>query len=663
MSWTQLIPVVLTLIGLITVLGAPLAFALRARGYAFFIVTVPAAFAVIALSQIISGFLRIPWQPLVPLGLSLLLALLLLPLWKLHRFDPLSVPGAKSTAYKQLPLKNRLHDFWVPLIAAGAAGFFIVSQLLPNMWAPDAISQTYDANFHLNLVDEFLATGSANPFTITLTSPEGPVFYPSLWHGTVALLVQLTGTSIPAATNAMTLVVCCVVWPLGAVGLVRSMLGPSNRAAIIAALSTVPMAAMPYVLAIYGVLYPLLLSMSLLPFVLLALMHCFRAARSRSTDPLSQIARIVLAIGSLGAAALAQPSAIFGALILLGPLFALAIVRAWKAGRYRYLLPLGLALVGYAVAIVLAWKYGSIDDNSWLPRNTVWRAVVDGLSGSPHLGSDAWVVGVLTMVGVVLMLLRKRYRWFAAMYLLLVAVYTVCDGFPVGTLRSLITGPWYNDGWRLAALIGVVAVPVLAFALDNIAVMLLRLKSTVKALWGRRATQAMTAITIVIAGAGLLLNPAIGEVKVWAESSYDNRDGYADLINESEKKLIKQADEILPDGSLLLNNPWTGSSLVKTLSDNEVIFPHIGGNYPQSYFDLINGIRDADPAACQTAQELGAEYIIDFGDHPVFKSPRDFARFAEVTNLKPSENPNLELIASEGDTKLFKIIGCSWQAN
>ena len=57
---------------------------------------------------------------------------------------------------------------------------------------PDAISQTFDAVFHLNAVEWILQTNNASSLRLFLEAPQGSV-YPLGWHTLVALAMKLCG--------------------------------------------------------------------------------------------------------------------------------------------------------------------------------------------------------------------------------------------------------------------------------------------------------------------------------------------------------------------------------------------------------------------------------------------------------------------------------------
>ena len=56
---------------------------------------------------------------------------------------------------------------------------------------------------------------------------EAPTFYPAVWHGIATVIYQVTGISVPATANLMSVLVGAVIWPLSVMYLVRSTMRAS----------------------------------------------------------------------------------------------------------------------------------------------------------------------------------------------------------------------------------------------------------------------------------------------------------------------------------------------------------------------------------------------------------------------------------------------------
>src|SRR5690606_20166954 len=121
------------------------------------------------------------------------------------------------------------------LLASAMAAIVISLQVIVMIGAPDAVSQTFDASFHLNGVRYLVDHSSASSFELTglVLAPGISSFYPAAWHTIVVSVVQLSGAAVPLAANAVNILIASVVWPAGVLLLVNRLL-PTSRAALLA---------------------------------------------------------------------------------------------------------------------------------------------------------------------------------------------------------------------------------------------------------------------------------------------------------------------------------------------------------------------------------------------------------------------------------------------
>lgn len=658
-TWIAFAAPVLAAGALIALLGLPIAFALRLRGFAIAIVAVPAAFAVLAVATILSPFLGLAWSliPAVILTAALGLVLLLLTRW----IRP-PVAAAEPRPWRAL---------WVPLASAGIGSLIIGVSLLTGLGAADAISQTFDAGFHLNAVRYVLDTGVASPFGMELSSPGTPVFYPMLWHSFVALIVQLTGTSIPMATNAALLVVSAIVWPIGALALGRAVAGPSLRVTLITGALVAAFPNFPLFLASYGVIYPNILALALLPFVLVAALQLLNLGPSRRAIPLSVATRWLLFVGALGAAVLAHPSVIH-AILVWGAIPAILVaVRALRGksvpatdGVLRLprtaptLRRIGAVsgLIALIVVIVGAWIGGRTTDNVWQGFYGPRSAAVQLIGGTPHLEGHAWTISIIVLLGAVVAWRHRTLRWALGSAAALALFYYIADGFPTSDWRSLFLSPWYNDSRRLASLVPFGALPLAVLGASAAWTMLRPGLRRVSSAFSQRPARATRALTV---GALLFLVAAGQAGSLSAEqalkNSYDVE--HPLLLNDDERALLERLGEDVPAGETIANNPLNGSALSYAIADRAVLFPHAGGFYDPRNYELVDSLVRDPELACKMSQELDVNFVLDFGQSYVLEPTTNRAKpFKRMKHL--DESPILTEVDREGDAVLFQISGC-----
>ncbi|KTR86495.1 DUF6541 family protein [Leucobacter chromiiresistens] len=663
-AWLPLALPALVALGIVAVLGLPSAYALRLRGAAAAVVAVPAAFAVLALAPIFSGALGIPWTLLSPFVVALILALVLLVL---RRW--LGVP--REAAARRLAPSQR---FWVLVGAAAIGGIATATILMLSMKSADAISQTYDAIFHLNATRLILDSGNASPFAMDLASPGDPAFYPTLWHGFVALVAQLSGASIPLATNAVLFVVCCVVWPIGAVALGRALAGPSTRVTVVSGVVAAAFPNFPLSLAGFGVLYPNLLSLALLPYVLVAALQLLGLGWSRRSLPLPIGTSWTLFIGSLGAAVLAHPNAVHVLILWLAVPIIAAAARAFRGGRIAAAdgslvqpsrsraLRASLAAVGlaaFAALVVLAWYFGRTTTNPWEGGHpSPFGAILDAVGATPKMEGHNWPVTLLVLLGAALLLRRRRLRWVLGLSLVLIAFYVIADGFPTSDWRTFFLSPWYNDPWRLAALVPLGALPLAvhgASAAAAVAGTAMRRTARMFPAGGERSRHAFW-----VAFATLFLLAATQGAGAFAAVNYVSSkyefDRWSPLLSPDERAIIERLPQHVPDDAIIIDNPWNGGALAYALTGLEVLVPHTSGTYDPDVAELTSGIDRGTPEACAAAADLGAEFVLDFGREYVFPGTPRAIPYLGISGVEDSAT--LTEVDREGGAVLYRITGC-----
>ncbi|MBN4844997.1 hypothetical protein IDG72_14550, partial [Staphylococcus sp. EG-SA-29] len=79
-----------------------------------------------------------------------------------------------------------------------------------------------------------------------------------------------------------------------------------------------------------------------------------------------------------------------------------------------------------------------------------------------------WMVAALVLIGAVSVVRRRRYVWVLLTYLTGAWFYIAVRFLDEAHGRIFITGVWYNDAYRLAALLPVVAVPLAVVGADAV---------------------------------------------------------------------------------------------------------------------------------------------------------------------------------------------------
>ncbi|MHC3000394.1 hypothetical protein OB08_15115 [Microbacterium sp. HJ5] len=544
------------------------------------------------------------------------------------------------------------------LVAVGLGAILLLVRVGFAMDAPDAFAQAFDNVFHLNAVRWILDTADASPANVArLSAPSGGSMYPSAWHAIGALVVQVSGVSIPIASNAALIVFGCVAWPAGIVVLSRALFGGSRSLLVSAGALAAAFGPFPLALVAYLGTYPLVLAVSMLPVVLAATVEVGQF-RLSSLGP--ACGWIVVAL-SVPALLLAHPSVLVAVPVLAFPVAVSVAGRMWtskESDRRRRLAILGVTVYVAATMALLVYVRPSADSLSEA-RGTAGQGIGEAITST--VGGQPLSIGaaLLVILGVVLALRAPlhRGRVAAGMWVVGAALYAITAGAPE-FWRLLLSGPWYTDAMRVGTIVSATCVPVAAYAAASVWRLIgLRVARTSlrQRSWVRPLIAAASSLLLVIICNG----PGAWAVAERAHAVFVPVDDALTAVvslSEDERELLEKVEAIVPDGELIGNNPWDGSALAYALTGRPVLFPHMIAVRGQPGLDFRDGFSSAgsDDPACIATRDLSIRWVLDLASDT--GSLPNTPRFEGLEDLASS--PNVELEARVGDATLYRIIGC-----
>ncbi|MBD7995392.1 hypothetical protein H9639_08800 [Arthrobacter sp. Sa2CUA1] len=556
----------------------------------------------------------------------------------------------------------------VPLAAAGMAAAMIFRRLTQLIGQPENFAQVFDNIFHLNAIRYIVETGNASSLTLgSLQELTGmQAVYPAAWHTYASMTMQLTSAPLGLAENSVNIVVAALVWPIASIFLVRRIFGRNPVITLAAGIVSAAQIAFPYLLLVWGPLFPNTLSVSMLPAAIAVIVMLTGAGR-RKLDDAEKLRWWIALLLSLAGLITAHMSAINALIIFVLPLLIMAFVRGIKsrsgapAGRKAFFF--GGAAVFAAVLFILWLKLRPAFYDFWGPTTTAGRAVGEALTNGP-MGNEAnWLVSALAILGAVTVWRTPSLRWLVCSYAIAITLYVVDASRDRGFIRNFLTGTWYQDTYRLAAFLPLFATPLAAagvwavgqFLLPHIRRLCDALPSRLagrRGAWSAAGTAALTAVLAVSAYFGPTQEYIQRGMPLYALNT-----GSAVLTPE-EFQLLDEVDDIVPEDAVIAVNPWNGSSLAYAFSGRHVLTPHLFA-IPDKERDLLSrslGTEGLTPEVCRAAELENVEYVLDFGDRYLVPDPST-VNYLGVTNVAPL--PGLELVASAGENaRLFEITGC-----
>ena len=220
LDWWRAVPAAATALILLLGPGLVIARSWGLRRWAAAGAAIPLGSAVVGLAEILAARIGARWLPWGWAVIAALTCVLALPgpLLRARRRTRAPGPSAPLRPGGGADATGGVGTSRFVTGAVGAAVCALGAALIIGMGSPTTPPQAFDAVFHLAAVGAVREGGSASSLGGLSALYQGaPVYYPSVWHGMVALL---PGGAVEAS-NAMILVVGAVAWPLGVAGLLR----------------------------------------------------------------------------------------------------------------------------------------------------------------------------------------------------------------------------------------------------------------------------------------------------------------------------------------------------------------------------------------------------------------------------------------------------------
>src|SRR4051812_8156872 len=420
--------------------------AIRLRGWTLAAAGPMLTFGLVALGIPVLGKLGIRWS------------MLNVALWTLV----VSVAGF-ALAFAVTRFTRRRHPDWTEperpersvrdhvLIGVGvAAGLGIGAvTFLRGVRNLNNVQQGWDAPFHANLVRWIAEHGDARPSTVgTIANlpDQTNYFYPDTYHALLALVFDKAGLAMMPTLNmgALTVILCV---PIGVAAMCHVWRMPALAVAAAAAVSA-SFTNFPYDSLWRGPLWPYVAGVALIPAML--------ALARLLLEPRGVAGPVAIGIGVAGLIGLHTSVAfvvvVYFLLILLAVLFRFERID-WRRSAPSLVASIGLAVVcGLPLALPSLYNAGGVTSAFWASDATVSGGLGETITFSPMAPFPQWWIGVPAFVGICLLVKHRRMLWMVAAYVVLGGLFAATVSMESPLIHTL-TGIFYNDHWRIGALV------------------------------------------------------------------------------------------------------------------------------------------------------------------------------------------------------------------
>ncbi|HET8615704.1 MAG TPA: DUF6541 family protein [Actinomycetales bacterium] len=636
-GWFSVVPEALLAGALLLLPGLPAVLLLGLRGFTALATAPLVSVTLVAVVGEACGLAGVPWG-LLPLLVGVVLAATIA--WAAGRFLP-APAGSPS----------RRNDL-TSVLATALGSALVLSATVPGMRSPHRYAQAFDTSFHVNLIRWMTQHHDvAATHAQSIVDPGGG-FYPAAFHAIAATMELVTGSDPVVVGNVLALVVTAGLWIAGCVLLVRQVVGPDRAALVLAGVTSAMFSAFPYYFLGYGVLWPNALGNALLP----AALACLLAVVGPTIDDVIGSWRgALLLLVALPGIGVAHPNAFITLVVVAYLLVVLRFApRFVDSVRRREARP-ALALLGFAVAVPAAGLLATrvvpplraASNFDWAAREELPQALGEAALFATGRSGAQWAAAVVVIIGIAVVSRRRGPWWPIAVLVVFGLLFAVAAGVD-SRVSQLLTGPWYNDAGRLAAVMVLGAVPLATVGLRAVVGRGVRPRLP---LWA--STLAVLLLVLVVTG-GLYRRDHVTELLAYHRSS-----GSQVYATSVQQKALRNLGEQLPAGAVVASNPWNGSQLLYALTGRTVLFAHFKPALTPARTLVAEHADDvaSDPQVCEAMRATGVTHVLTYARRITYWSwsPRT-KQYPGLDDV--AGQPGYQLVDRSGPYSLWKLTAC-----
>lgn len=501
-------------------------------------------------------------------------------------------------------------------------------------------------------------------------------FYPLGWHIPSAITCALAATSIGIGTNVVNFTLIAISLPLGSYYLISQVFPNESKLRVATgAIVSLVLPASPWVLLAVWPLFPNLATMCLVP----AAAALFIDATTDSNKyRLTKVAGFLLCCGGLS---VTQPNGIFVCAVFLIP------YTVWICSKHgcetkltnrigikkARLITGSIATISISLIWIALYKLPSFQgvvSYYWSPISTIWQSMADCLFIAYPIQPASVFMALLCAAGL-LQLLRKKQYWPVISCLLAIVLYIVAAGFGDNVIKHVLTGFWYTDPYRVAAMLAFCSIPM---AYSGFTLLL----KTFKAIANRFdmgskpyfvSIAAVITIFVIFALPSFVIR-GVTEITTPYSTMTANMRGFTRvdegaILTESKIEFLNKVATITGPNAVIANTPYDGSCFAKGIANLNLLFCN-DENYTELTtsswaIDLRSNLCNyvSSSSTKKNVRDKDVQYVLsleeDEGTMKAWYPAFEQSRWTGILSISEA-TPGFELILQTGDMALYKII-------
>lgn len=431
---------------------------------------------------------------------------------------------------------------------AGIANFNLPPQNNDDIWHGFLIARLG----HLH----HITASSVAPVLAERTSPVE--YYPYAAHLAAAFVRSVSGVSVPSIMNASWVVVAGFMLPFGVTALARALVPGRPMLATLAGVGAPGFTVFPYVI---NGLWPYALALACVPAFLALVLH--RLDSPRAVPPLA------IAVGVV-ALTVAHPAAAAVAAVAV----ALIVLLRLAEERRRAVVPITRLLLacGIGVLLLLPWLVAApasaarpetVAPSASSFGQALWMTLRLATPWTP--GQPAFAALVVAGTLVILMRLRQAVGVVATYWL-----FALLFAGVLADTRQIVglTGVWYGDWYRLAAVLGLFAPVIAATAVTELASVTVRMWRAADRTRAVQISGIAAALALLLVSAEAIRYVLRGEAVVQATWKQNH------VVTLSDVQLFTVLRRYVKPNEAVLNDWQDGSTWMYAIDEVDPAIPY-----------------------------------------------------------------------------------------